>query len=568
MNIIGIGIWTRIFDTSRYSSLVERDRARMIYGINLFLLGLAAIYVVLFRVPSTGQNLLQLASGSQLIAFYISFFYVMGLTSIVITRWGYATVGGLIIMAMWSISLNVSAIQSGAYLVSDGMTIALVILLGGLLNGPRGLILGLVVSLLTLVLAIFQRQSVPPPTSLNNGGDLFSAAMFLLVFAGITFLFLRFARIIRAEGIFTATQDRLKIAGIAARITQEVTRRVSLDELLNNIVERICNDFPKIYHAQIFLIEPRGDTARLSASTGEVGKKLLEQAHSLEMGGVSVIGQTIYQGVPIVAKAGAKDTIHRYNPLLPDTAVEAAFPLRIGTSIIGVLDLQSKNATAFDEDILDAFQTMADNVALAIDNVRQFERAEARIQENQLLVEQARAALREVERLNERLTGRAWSEYLRRRGDNVGLAVDFDHNAVQRESDWTSTMAEAMQFNHFVQEQQPNKQVISIPLRVRGQVVGAMEFELDERETFTPEDMTLIQEVGERFGLAAENTRLVEESQHIALREALVNEISSRLQAASNIESTLTEAARSLRDALKAQKVAIRLGSPPVNGTS
>jgi GAF domain-containing protein len=80
-------------------------------------------------------------------------------------------------------------------------------------------------------------------------------------------------------------------------------------------------------------------------------------------------------------------------------------------------------------------------------------------------------------------------------------------------------MAEAVRFNHFVQEQQDDRQIIAIPLRVRGQVVGAMEFELDVAQGFAPEDLALIQEVSERFGLAAENTRLIQESQRIAQRE-------------------------------------------------
>jgi hypothetical protein len=94
-------------------------------------------------------------------------------------------------------------------------------------------------------------------------------------------------------------------------------------------------------------------------------------------------------------------------------------------------------------------------------------------------------------------------------------------------------------------------------------VIGAIEFELDKDSSLSPEDLALIQEVGERFGLAAENTRLFEQSQRIAQREALVNEIGVRLQASNNIETTLAEAARSLKQTLRADKVAIRLGTPP-----
>ena len=115
----------------------------------------------------------------------------------------------------------------------------------------------------------------------------------------------------------------------------------------------------------------------------------------------------------------------------------------------------------------------------------------------------------------------------------------------------------------MIQESRNNRQVIAIPLRVRGQVIGAMEFEIEQENPFTPEDFDMVQEVSERFGMAAENARLVDESQRIAQREALVNQISSRLQSTNNIETTLAEAARSLKDTLKAESIVIRLGVPP-----
>ena len=89
-----------------------------------------------------------------------------------------------------------------------------------------------------------------------------------------------------------------------------------------------------------------------------------------------------------------------------------------------------------------------------------------------------------------------------------------------------------------------------------------MEFELNANQEFEPEDLELIMEVSERFGLAAENTRLVEESQQTAQREMLINQITGRFQSAQNVEATLAEAARSLSETLSADKVMIRLGVP------
>ncbi|PJF28704.1 MAG: hypothetical protein CUN52_12110 [Phototrophicales bacterium] len=368
----------------------------------------------------------------------------------------------------------------------------------------------------------------------------------------------------RQVGADEAVQTQLNVAQIVTELTRQTARRVTVGELSNYTIERILIDFPQIYHAQIFLTDDTGSEARLFASTGEVGKQLIQRAHGLKVGSVSVIGQVTYLGKYIVAKAGSKDSVHKRNELLPDTQVEAAFPLRIGDRIIGALDLQSKIADSFDrEDLAQAFQTLADSIGLAIDNIRQYDRAEERVKENQRLVEETREALRQVERLNRRLTGRAWTDYINGAGYDLGASVDFEANQTITQADITASITEAIQSQQLVQTIIDDRQVITIPLRVRGHVVGAMEFELGADDPFTPDDLELIQEVSDRFGVAIENVRLFNESQRTAQREALVNQIVSRLQTMNNVEDMVTEAAIGLREALKANKIAIKLGTPP-----
>jgi GAF domain-containing protein len=239
----------------------------------------------------------------------------------------------------------------------------------------------------------------------------------------------------------------------------------------------------------------------------------------------------------------------------------------IGDKVIGALDLQSTQAGAFPDRDLPTYQTLADHIAIAIDNARLFDEAQRRLEENRYLVEQSRSALREVERMNMRLTGRAWSEFLQGQQGAVGLLLDFEQNQVLPAADWTDGLKQALDHNRAVQTWGNGRQVLAVPLRVRGQPVGAMEFELDENGRISPEDMALVEEVSERFGLAVETARLYQESQRSAQREALINEISARLQASNNVESTLNEAARSLQQTLKAKRVAIRLGQPAANGS-
>ncbi len=547
-------ILNRIFDTSLYAGTVERGRARMIYNITVMAILLYSINAFFLTSNITNKTIFEdsFTNVGHAIIFYA--FYVLALLSLWATRFKREW------LASWSpvmMLYTVSLLSTRSHFLDpeDGIIMAIFVLISGLLNLTPGLIFSVFAAIATLLLSLI---TVGEPV-------LEDIAVYSLTLIGtgmVAGLFIRYAHLSRFEGESAAVSERLKLAELTAKITEYTLQRRGVSEALTGIIEQIRGSYPELYHVQVFMVDDAGLVARLTASTGEVGKMLMARQHSLGVGSLSVIGQVTLHGKHIIVRAKERDAVHHRNELLPETVVEAAFPMNVGNRTIGALDVQSKQQLAFDESDLSTFQSLANSIALAIDNVRQFENAEERVQENQRLVEQLRGALREIERFNERLTGRAWSEYIHQQPEDIAMNVDFAANTTQDTAKWTDTLAEAARFDQVVQDNLDGKQIIAIPLRVRGQVIGAMEFELDGQGDFPAENLELVQEVSERFGLAAENTRLLEESQRIAQREALVNEISARLQASHNVETTLAEAARSLGGVLKADRVAIRLGAP------
>jgi GAF domain-containing protein len=568
----------RLFKTDRYPNLLQQQQASMIAGITLILIIAYTFYTAflpssIFAPRTTLQYFIDTAN----INFFIrvGIFYILGGATLIILRRQNLNLASWVAFAMWCVLTVGFVAETGVPNGFNTVALLLTILFGGLFLGRKGVWIGLVITLITLNLTILNRANlsdellpayiVSAEALAKSGTSDASALSFISIsLAGVVVLFLRYADVSRTIGANEAVQIRAGVGEIVTDITQRVAQRVSVQDLADYTIERIIKDFERIYHAQIFLSDDIGAEAKLAASTGEVGRKLIERAHGLKVGSVSVIGQVTYLGKYIIAQSGSSDSVHQRNELLPETQVEAAFPLRIGERVIGALDLQSKDRDAFNrDDLAESFQTLADSIGLAIDNIRQFERAEQRVKENQRLVEEAREALRQVERLNERLTGRIWSEYIDGAGRDIGLAVDFDSKETITQAELTASIAQAIQSQEMVQTTIDDRQVITMPLRVRGRVMGAMEFELDENGEFSAEDKDLLQEVAERFGVAIENVRLVNESQRTAQREAFVNQIVGRLQTINNVEDMVTEAARGLRDALKAQKIAIKLGTPP-----
>ncbi len=551
-----MSLMQRVFPVMQYRTLAERERATLIY----FTLVLMIIFFVFYGLTAYDWGIPgQTARGT----------LVQALAYRPIT-WGYffvpllLAVGSLFMVrlgkmawVLWTpptmiyiltclpvVISEINGFDTPVYLLS----LILVVLVAGLVGNELGIVTGLLIAALTLVL----------DSATLSGNTIFVLLLGLLAVALIAYLYVRFATINRNQGELEASEERLKLAEITSRITRAAAQRAPMQEVLDLAIRLILEKYPQFYHAQVFLIDDNGVQARLIASSGDAGQALLARDHALAVGSLSVIGQVTLSGTSMIEEAGIPNTRHRFNDLLPDTRIEAAFPLRTENDIIGALDLQSRLPVAFSGTDQSAFQALADSLSLVIDNVRQFENARLRVHENQRLADQARNALREVERLNKRLIGRAWSDYLRGALRQPGLTVDFENDTIETDNRWTTTLADAAQSGQLVQA----KNVVAMPLRVRGQVVGAMEFELPDGVEFEPEDIELVQEIGDRFGLTAENTRLVEESQRIARREAMINEVSSRLQVANNVEATMTEAARSLRDVLQAQRVVIRLGTP------
>ncbi len=470
------------------------------------------------------------------------------LTAFLLVRRGQLEVGSWTTIIAWLVGNLWTLLLTQANVNGTVGGLMIFIVAAALLKEVRGLAVGLSASMVSLVLALLLRE--PAFTEQTNTITLF---VYIGILSTLLYLYLSYFRSALDERISETVDVRRRITAILTEITDQVAARRRSDEITQHSADLIRQQFPDLYQVRLYRITEGGAEARVSAEAlaEKITTQPLMRSERASVGGLSSIGQAAYTGKAIVQQPdGLRFT-------------EAVFPMRIGTRVKGALVLRTTLDDRFNSASQQAsFQDLADVVALALDSASQFERAEERLQENQKLVGQMQTTLHEVERLNQRLTGGAWAQFLRDTGMSPGLRVDYLDGEIEEDSAWTPTLSEAASINHIVQDSRGQSQVIAVPLRVRGQVVGAMEFELDAQANFTPEDLELVQEVSERFGLAVENTRLVQESQRLAQRESLVGQISARLQGSNDMQSVLREAANGLREALKAERVAIKLGDP------
>lgn len=151
-------------------------------------------------------------------------------------------------------------------------------------------------------------------------------------------------------------------------VSERITAILTLDELLPAVVRLIREHFG--YHpVHIFTIEP-GDTRiqfRASTSSGPQ----LAQALSMPLNvGEGVVGSAAAKGESVLVGDVRVDT--RYPRASVNTRSELAVPLCIGDRVLGVLDVQSDQPDDFDADDLFVMQTLADQIAVAIDSANSY----------------------------------------------------------------------------------------------------------------------------------------------------------------------------------------------------
>jgi signal transduction histidine kinase len=168
-------------------------------------------------------------------------------------------------------------------------------------------------------------------------------------------------------------EARTKQLTAAADVARAASASLNLDIVLQTSVELICERFG-FYHASVFIIEPGSSVAVLRESTSEAGRILKARQHQLTVGSRSLVGAATATRQPRIVQDVLADPTHFKNPLLPETRAEAVIPLLSGETVIGALDVQSTEVNAFLPDLVDLLSTLADQIAVAVQHARLYER--------------------------------------------------------------------------------------------------------------------------------------------------------------------------------------------------
>lgn len=336
----------------------------------------------------------------------------------------------------------------------------------------------------------------------------------------------------------------------ASTLARDISSISSLEELLSTVVSLVQSEFG-FYHVGLFLLDERKEYAVLKSATGEAGRIMLENNHKLKVGEVGIVGYVVNKGEPRIALNVGEDAFHFKNPILPLTQSEMALPLIVENRVIGALDVQSEIQNAFTQQDVLVLQTIADQLAVAI------EKAE--------LVARLQKSLQELERNYQQFTQKSWKTRLAAPKRRYGYR--YKDNIVEQRPLESEEAMEALQSGTPVVAQkiiEPTGQVITeiaIPIRLRNTTLGVVNVQF-EREKISQDLIHLLETTAERLAVALDNARLLEEIQFQAERSRMITEITGRVRSSSNIDEILRTAAEELGQTIGISEVIVQLSNP------
>jgi GAF domain-containing protein len=223
-----------------------------------------------------------------------------------------------------------------------------------------------------------------------------------------------------------------------------------------------------------------------------------------------------------------------------------AIPLRTGGQVIGILDVQSQEKNAFVQEDVSVLATLADQIAVAIENAR--------------LHDESQQALAESRSSFERYVRQQWSSFAQQ-VRHTGFVYDgkqvlpLDKKLKREQIPSGAQIGE-----HAIAT---SSATVTLPIRLRGQTIGYLDVRSKRgNREWTSGEIALLEAAAERAGLALENARLVESAQRRASRERSIGEISARIGAVSDIDSILQTAVEELgRKLSNAAEVSLEIDS-------
>jgi len=384
----------------------------------------------------------------------------------------------------------------------------------------------------------------------------------------------------RLEETLASLEERVRARTrrleLIASLGERLNAILDVDILLNEVVTQLKDNFG-YYHAHIYLLDESKENLVVAAGAGEPGEIMKAEGHSIPVGAIASLVARAARTQEIVIVDNVREAADWLpNPLLPDTYSEMAVPIVVDNEVVGVLDVQQDRIAGLDEGDANLLRSLANQVSVAIRNVQVFEQVRTDLSEAQAVqqryVEQAwdrtkvarrslgrvQFSLGESTALGETAISQARQQALRRPEPGV-VAINGAKAASPSGGDESTGQQDDGNNNE-------EQYAFVAPITLHNTPIGNLQLhEIDPRRQWTEGELAMVNAVIDQVAQAAENLRLLNETQERASRERLIGKISDRLRRAPDLESLMRIGVEELSKVLNPARTFVQFGpdGPP-----
>lgn len=318
---------------------------------------------------------------------------------------------------------------------------------------------------------------------------------------------------------------------VVTNIFKEISTTLELNTLLERSVQLISDNL-EFYNVGIFLLDEAKERAILQSASSDGGKTMIVNGYRCEVNQNNIIGRVIQDNKSTIIMDTTEDLNYKINHDLPLTLSQIVIPLSFRGNVIGALDIHSSSRHTFTEDNQVLLQTLADQIALTI--------------QNSYLAEENRLSLEKIESILSENVHQIWGE---KGQDTVQVYRYTPTSTIKIETNAVGLMDE-------------DKTNMFVPISLHGEEIGKIILHRKVKQDWSESERAFTNMVAYQIGLALENTRLLETTKQRIYYEQFLGSLTTQLGLSVDTDTLLEKAIRELHQLPNVTEVSVVLKTP------
>jgi diguanylate cyclase (GGDEF)-like protein len=358
--------------------------------------------------------------------------------------------------------------------------------------------------------------------------------------------------------LFHDAQNRINELSVIYEIGTMISSMLDKNRLLENVVSLIRE---KLHYLKVAIFEVEPITGSLFVGGQSGYEHELEQVH-FTVGGNSVVGWVAERGDPLIVPDVRKEPLY----VAGDERVlsEIAVPIKREGRTIGVLSVEDDKLNAFDQSDAQLLSTLANQVAVAMDNARLYgeakrlyEEAERNLKDlsalhnvgttvsstlklEDLLVQVChilkdtfgynKVAILLVDALAnelELMASLGYPDSVKEKGRRVKIGTEGITGSVALTGE-SSIISDVTKCDSYISIDADTRSEMAVPLKSKNKVIGIINVESNKINDFDRIDLNLLNTLSTQLAVAVENARLYQETEQLAVTDGLTDVFNHR----------------------------------------